>query len=92
MVSYFTPEELARIKAQALEDARRSSSEYQFIHGVLFRLVERQEGAKYWSHKMGDGVFKMKYFDLNPAAEFVEISLAAWSEWKRDKASNDKSW
>lgn len=87
-MSYFTDDKLDQIKKYARVDAMTTGSLWSFVHSTLMRLVEWQ-GGDYASH--GDGMYKMKMFDVNTGAEFIQVALDERTAFLQEKASNDKS-
>jgi hypothetical protein len=89
-MTYYTEEETALMKARALEDARRTDDLWSFIHSTLIDIVESQDG-KHVSG--GDGFFKMPRgkFDVNTAAEHLQVALEERARFLQERAENDKS-
>lgn len=93
-MSYYSGERANKIREEALQDAMNCSSLWSFIHSTLMRVCESQGGVH---TPDADGFFAMRKpgqvgeFDINTAAEYLEIALGAREEFLRDRAENDKS-
>lgn len=76
------------IRRDAIEDEKRADDDlWMFLHSTLLRIVDHQ---KLKQQSGGDGYFKGE-FDINSAADHLEIALVARAEFMSERASNDKS-
>jgi len=96
-VSYFAEDKLAAIKTLALEEAKRTDDLWSFVHTFLMQICEQQGGflgcyLDKWA-KGCDGIYKMKdgTFDVNMAAEVIQVALEVRAAFYQERAENEKS-
>lgn len=89
--SYLSPEQVATIQEQARHDTGDEDDLWCFLHSILLHVLDAESTAKYMGHKHGDGVYKVKQFDMNRVASVLECALDERERFLRERASNDKS-